>query len=58
MRKEPAILAEPARVGTDGVFQRLEAKVLCEESEEILTLKGTRGKTNRSFAILYKNTPM
>ena len=42
----------------DGVIQRLEAKVLCVESEEILTLKGTRGKTNRSFVLLYKNTPI
>ena len=42
----------------DGVIQRLEAKVLCVESEEILTLKGTWGKTNRSFVLLYKNTPI
>ena len=42
----------------DGAIQRLEAKVLCVESEEILTLRGTRGKTNRSFVILYKNTPI
>ena len=42
----------------DGVIHRLEAKVLCMESEEILTLKGTWGKTNRSFVLLYKNTPI
>ena len=42
----------------DGVIQRLEAKVLCVESEEILNLKGTWGKTNRSFVLLYKNTPI
>ena len=58
------ILAEQKVIGAnlswtaDGVIQCLEAKVLCVESEEILTLKGTRGKTNRSFVILYKNTPI
>ena len=57
------ILAEQKVIGAnlrwtaDGVIRRLEAKVLCVESEEILTLKGTWGKTNRSFVILYRNTP-
>ena len=41
------ILAEQKVIGAnlrwtaDGVIRRLEAKVLCVESEEILTLKGT-----------------
>ena len=42
----------------DGTNSRLEAKVLCLESEEILTLKGTIGRKNRSFVLLYLNTPI
>ena len=59
-----SILAELKVIGAnlswtvDGVIRRLEAKALCVESEQILTLKGTWGKTNRSFALLYKNTPI
>ena len=59
-----SILAEQKVIGAnlswtvDGVIRRLEAKVLCIESEEILTFKGTLGKTNRSFVLLYKNTPI
>ena len=37
---------------------RLEAKVLCLESEEILILRGFVGKKNRSFVLLYQNTPI
>ena len=59
-----SILAERKVIGAnlgwsaDGVFHRLEAKVLCMDSEEILVLKGTWGRTNRSFALLYRNTPI
>ena len=42
----------------DGEIFRLEAKVLCLESEEILGLRGTVGKKNRSFVLLYQNTPI
>ena len=42
----------------DGEMVRLEAKVLCLESEEILSLRGTVGKKNRSFVLLYQNTPI
>ena len=42
----------------DGEIFRLEAKVLCLESEEILSLRGTVGKKNRSFVLLYQNTPI
>lgn len=58
------ILEEPKVIGAnlswtvDGVMRRLDAKVLCLESEEVLTFKGTLGKTNRSFVLLYKNTPI
>ncbi len=37
---------------------RLDAKVLCLESGEILSLLGTIGKKNRSFVLLYQNTPI
>lgn len=58
------ILAEPKVIGAnlswrkDGQVQRLEAKVLCEESGEMLVLKGYQGKRNRSFALLYRNEPI
>ena len=42
----------------DGINIRLEAKVLGLESEEILTLRGTIGRKNRSFVLLYQNTPI
>ena len=59
-----SILAQSKVIGanlhwtTDGVIRRLEAKVFCDENEEILVFKGTLGKTNRSFVLLYKNTPI
>ena len=56
--KEQKVIGANLSWTADGVFHRLEAKVLCLESEEILTLKGTWGKTNRSFVLLYKNTPI
>ena len=43
---------------TDGGNFRLEAKILCLESEEILSLLGYVGKKNRSFVLLYKNKPI
>ena len=58
------IIAEPKVIGAnlswkkDGQGQRLEAKVLCEESGEMLVLKGYQGKKNRSFALLYRNEPI
>ena len=42
----------------DGGSFRLEGKVLCIESEEILSLRGTMGRKNRSFVLLYQNTPI
>ena len=62
------ILAEQKVIGAnlswtaDGVIQRLEAKVLCVESEEILTLKGTRGRPTVASSSCtrtrqYVNTP-
>ena len=42
----------------DGDVSRLEATVLCIESERTLSLRGFYGKKNRSFVLLYKNTPI
>ena len=43
---------------SEGETFRLEATVLCPESEEILRLRGFVGRTNRSFVLLYKNLPI
>ena len=59
-----AILAEPKVVAANLAWQfqrggyRLEATVLAEESGELLKLRGYVGRKNRSFVILYKNTPI
>lgn len=59
-----AILAEPKVVAADFAWQfqrggyRLDATVLAEESGELLKLRGYVGRKNRSFALLYKNTPI
>ena len=37
---------------------KLEASVLSLDSGEIMSLRGSIGKTNRSFALLYKNSPI
>ena len=37
---------------------RLEATILAEESGELLKLRGYVGWRNRSFALLYRNTPI
>ena len=37
---------------------RLEAAVLVEDSGEILSIRGYVGMKNRSFVLLYKNTPI
>ena len=42
----------------DGHSFRLEAKVLCLQSDAILSLRGTAGKKNRSLVLLYQNTPI
>jgi hypothetical protein len=42
----------------DGNVSRLEATVLCIESERILSLRGFYGKKNRSFVLLCRNTPI
>ena len=42
----------------DGNVSRLEATVLCIESERTLSLRGFYGRKNRSFVSLYRNTPI
>ena len=42
----------------DGSVSRLEATVLCINSERTLNLRGFYGKKNRSFVLLYRNTPI
>ncbi len=42
----------------DGHVSRLEATVLCIASERTLSLRGFYGKKNRSFVLLYRNTPI
>ncbi len=59
-----AILAEPKVIAANLAWQfqrdgyRLETIVLAEESGEPLSLRGYVGRKNRSFALLYKNTPI
>jgi len=58
------ILNEPKMIGANLVWKvqrgsyRLEATVLATISGEILSLRGTVGPKNRSFALLWKNTPI
>lgn len=42
---------------TRGAY-RLESTALSTETEEILSLRGYVGRKNRSFALLYKSTPI
>ena len=41
-----------------GIAHRLQANVLSIESEETLSLRGYVGSQNRSYALLYRNTPI
>lgn len=42
----------------DGNVSRLEATVLCIDSDTTLSLRGYYGKKNRSFVLLFRNTPI
>ena len=59
-----SILAENKVIGMNLAWRfhrrayRLEANVLCEDSGEILSLRGYIGRKNRSFALLYRNSPI
>ncbi len=59
-----AIVAEPKVITANLAWRfqeggyRLDAAVLAEESGELLKLRGYVGRKNRSFALLYKNTPI
>ena len=58
------VLAEPKIIAANLVWRfdhrayRLEASVLAEESGELLKLVGYVGRRNRSFVLLYRNTPI
>ncbi len=58
------VLEEPKVIGANlswqhhGETHRLEATVLCTESQEVLKLRGFVGRTNRSFVLLHRNTPI
>ena len=58
------MLAEPKVIAANLLWQfapqvyRLEATVLAEESSELLKLRGYVGRSNRSFVLLYQNTPI
>ena len=59
-----AILAEDKVIGVNltwrgiGRGHRLEAKVLSVDSGAVLSLRGYVGVKNRSYALLYQNTPI
>ena len=59
-----AMLAEPKVIAANPVWRfdrrgyRLEAAVLAEDSGELLKLRGYVGRSNRSFVLLYRNTPI
>ena len=50
---EPKVIGMNLAWKRSGQGFRLESKVLCLDSDEILSLRGFIGKTNRSFALLY-----
>lgn len=58
------ILAESKIIAVNLTWQRtntayaLKAAVLSENSRELLSLRGYVGVQNRSFALLYRNTPI
>ena len=58
------VLAESKVIAVNLAWQfqrggyRLEATTLAEDSGEILKLRGYVGRKNRSFVLLYKNTPI
>lgn len=59
-----AILAEPKVIAVNFTWRRqprgyqLEATVMAMESQQTLRLLGYIGRKNRSFALLYQNTPI
>lgn len=55
--EEPKVIGVNVRWRQDGRTHKLEATVL-SESGETLKLYGFIGKKNRSFALLYRNTPI
>lgn len=58
MLAEPKVIAAKLVWRFDRRGYRLEASVLAEESRELLKLRGYVGRRNRSFVLLYRNTPI
>ena len=58
MLAEPKVIAANLMWMSDHRAYRLEATVLAEESGELLKLRGYVGRSNRSFVLLYRNTPI
>lgn len=56
--EEEKVIAANLSWRNEGNNHRLEAKVLCLDSNEVLNLRGFVGQRNRSFALLYKNIPI
>ena len=55
---EPKVIAVNISWTHDGRRHRLEAAVLAEHSGRLLRLIGNAGIRNRSFGLLYNNTPI
>ena len=55
---EPKVIAANLLWRFDRICYRLEATVLAEESGELMKLRGYVGRKNRSFVLLYRNTPV
>jgi hypothetical protein len=55
---EHKVIAVNLRWSRDGRNYRLDAAVLSLESGHMLRLRGFVGRTNRSLAVLFENTPI
>ncbi len=58
MLAEPKVVAANLAWRFDRCAYRIEVAVLAEESGELLKLRGFVGRRNRSFVLLYRNTPI
>lgn len=55
---EPKVIAMNLGWKSDGRGYRLEATVMAEQSAHLLGLRAFVGVKNRSYALLFKNTPI
>ena len=56
--KEDKVIGANVTWRMDGNVSRLDATVLCIDSETTLSLRGYYGRKNRSFVLLYRTTPI